>query len=1124
MNEESTDKSSATPRKSSPWWLVTLKILGWTIFSVIILVLLLCTLTVWILKPAQLTPLVEKHASAYLDADVRAAKVELTFWHSFPRMTLDIDSLSVVTRSLSSLPDSLRASLPADADTLLTVGRFHGGVNIAALSIGEISLYDIIIERPSVNIVQVNQEYANYVQVPASADTVPADDSEAYIPPISINRFAIIDSKPIRYRSMADSTDISVILKNINFSGHKAPDYQLSVIADGKSPMLGMVNLDDLRITLDGGIKWDREKPMAVGLRDFTLGLDSISADWNCDIDFTDSIRINSLDIRLNEWRLPYLLTLLPRDIARQFRGLDTDLKMTLDARLTAPYTVTDSLTIPSVSASFEIPECHIHWNNLNFNRFSFLGNATVDGHDPDRSTIDVKRFIIDGKVIKIDFTGDVSTPISDPCFDGRLKAGFDFSRLPRFAYSKIARVMGGKMTADVSLLMKKSHLSPNRFHLINLDGDVDLDNFIFGSLDSVTNLYITSSCLRFGTGRKYRSTDSQIVDSLMTVSLEIDSMCLADGPLVFKGAGMKGGVGCRLTRFVPKDSSAVIPLGGMVAAKSLSLDDRTDSLRLRFTGVRCDALLKRFEDDMHSPWLQMQINADRMMMRDTAVVIGLRDSHFGVSAHLRKRRIRALPDSISSARRDLRAGTAAESDPSALDIEVDSGLKTALQRWDVRGSIRSEGGGFFSRALQVRNTVRNVNLSFSTDSVVLRDLEYRLGKSDFTINGTVSNIRRALTRRRNNVLKINFDVRSDTININEISRLIFAGGGNMDISEISDEMAASSEIPEMETITDSAITGPFIVPSNIEADIDISADNVLYTDMMFHDFNGCIKVQDKMLTLNRLGANNEIGGINISAMYSTPQTDSLSFGLGMKVSNFHIDKVMKLIPAIDSLMPMLHDFSGIINADIAATSLIDSNMNLMIPSLKAAIHLSGDSLVLIDADTFKSLSKWLMFKNKRHNMIDSMSVEMIVDNSQIEIFPFIFDIDRYRLGVMGSNDLNMNLNYHISVLKSPFPFKFGINIKGNIDDMKIRLGGAKVKPGSNIGRISIADTTRINLVRQIENVFRRSAHSGITINTPAINRRTDDIPDNISASDSLLMIKEGLIEVPLNTDSIPAK
>lgn len=149
--------------------------------------------------------------------------------------------------------------------------------------------------------------------------------------------------------------------------------------------------------------------------------------------------------------------------------------------------------------------------------------------------------------------------------------------------------------------------------------------------------------------------------------------------------------------------------------------------------------------------------------------------------------------------------------------------------------------------------------------------------------------------------------------------------------------------------------------------------------------------------------------------------------------------------------------------------------------------------------------------------MIDSMTVEMIVDNSQMQMFPFMFNLDRYKLGVMGSNDLAMNLNYHIAVLKSPLPFKFGINISGSPDNMKIRLGKAKFNEKNMARTVSIADTTRINLVQEIRNVFSRGVRNG-KIKKLKFNKVSDAIididaaSDTISASDSLYFIREGLL------------
>lgn len=239
-----------------------------------------------------------------------------------------------------------------------------------------------------------------------------------------------------------------------------------------------------------------------------------------------------------------------------------------------------------------------------------------------------------------------------------------------------------------------------------------------------------------------------------------------------------------------------------------------------------------------------------------------------------------------------------------------------------------------------------------------------------------------------------------------------------------------------------------------------------------------------------------------------------------MQVERFNIEKFIKLMPAIDSIMPLLRDFGGIIDADVAATCDIDDAMNLELPSLEAAIRISGDSLVVIDPDTYKTIGKWLMFKDKQSNIIKHMNAEMTIKNNMMQLYPFIFDLDRYKLGVQGHNDLNMNFDYHVAVLKSPLPFKFGINIKGNIDDYKIRLGKARLNERQVASSVPIVDTTRVNLMAQIESVFRRgvdnSRFARLNIMSAPSAATIDLNADTISHADSLIFIKEGLIPAPL--------
>ncbi|MFN2901373.1 hypothetical protein ACKUEH_25440, partial [Escherichia coli] len=88
-----------------------------------------------------------------------------------------------------------------------------------------------------------------------------------------------------------------------------------------------------------------------------------------------------------------------------------------------------------------------------------------------------------------------------------------------------------------------------------------------------------------------------------------------------------------------------------------------------------------------------------------------------------------------------------------------DRSVAALLRKWKATGNIKAKRGRLVTPYFPVRNTLRNLDMTFSTDSVVIRNTRYTLGSSDFLVNGSISNISRALTSRRGSPLKINFDI-----------------------------------------------------------------------------------------------------------------------------------------------------------------------------------------------------------------------------------------------------------------------------------------------------------------------------------------------------------------------------
>lgn len=1099
------------------------------------LFLLVCSLIIWILTPSRLTPLVEKHASEYLDADVKASRIELTFWKSFPRMTLDVDSLTVVSRSLDRLSAGERASLPVDADSLLAIRSFHGGINILGLFAGKIHLYDVVFDRPSVNLLQVNDSVANFDIIPTSEE---ADTAGTAIPDIRINSFRIKESGPLRFRSLTDSMDVAARLENVILDGPDAPLYRLSLDGDADLPFLTEFSLAELTFGLDGTLEWNPDTPLAVTAEDMDLSLDQYTMRFSTAVDFTGNPMMTRFKGSIDRLPVEKALSHMPPSLREYVEPLRTDMLLTATMELDRPWMLSDTI-LPSFKATLEIPRCRATYQTLRFSEFSGSLAVDFDGAEIDKSVFDLRGLHLVGEGVDLDLDLQARNVMSDPAVKGNFNGSVDLGRIPPRLAAEIPVTLSGTIDGKTTFDFAMSDLTEENFHRVRADGSLTLRR-INANAEGMMTAWLNEGIVEFGTTDSF-VRDGHKVDSLLQVSLKIDTMSAVGMGMNLEMRNFKAGAGT-VNRSGSADTTEINPFGGSISVERLKFDAPADSMRARLRDARIGGALTRYKGNARSPLMNLRVFAGRMMLGQALNRVSMRDTEMALTVNMRERSARRrnteVTDSARAARRAMRlhndslAAARAQANGD-IEMSLDQEDRRLLRRWDYKGTLRARRGSLTTPWFPLRNRLSDINLRFNSDSIILTDLRYKAGESDFLINGTISNLRRALTSRRDNTLGISLDVKSDTINVNQIVKAIFAGPA---LAAQTDSAAVwgSDDDKEADILAgraDTVATGPVLVPHNIDAHLRMQARHILYSDLELHSFRGDLLIYDGAVNLRNLSASTDIGSLSLNGLYSSLNPDSLQFGLGMKVDRFRLDRLTELVPAIDSLLPVMQDFAGIVNADIAVTTDLERNMDINIPSLRAAIKIEGDSLVLLDPETFKTVSKWLFFKDKKKNMIDHMEVEVVIENSTIELYPFMFDIDRYRLGVMGHNDMAMNMNYHVSVLKSPVPFKFGINIKGTPEKMKVRLGGAKFKEKMIGERQVIADNTRINLVRQIDNVFRRGVSKArlgkLRFSRPAGDSRPISLDalnsdleteDNLSYTDSLNMIRAGLIENPDTT------
>lgn len=1115
----------------------TLKIIAIVLISLLAFLLLALGATVWILTPSRLTPLVNEMASEQMNATVSSSRVELTFWKTFPRLIVEVDSLQIISHSLDSVDAKTRALIPAGADSLASVKHFRAGIDVLSLLATNINLYDVEFHSPKVNIVQIDSLQSNYNIFPPSAES----KEPLLLPNISINRFAIVDGFPISFTSVADSMQVKAHLAAVDLSGNKAPVYTLKVDGSGGTN-LPTLHLPSTPFGLNGSIHWQSSNPGAIKLENLAINADKVTVSIDAAAQLLDTIAVNQLKIVGKDLDLSNLISLVPPELSSELSKIKTNLKASFSAELLAPY-IPSTGKIPPLNIYLNVPRGQLTYAPLELKGFETEIEANVNPSNLDLSTINIKKISAQGQSIDFTLSAEVTQPLTDALVKGSFKGLVSFNRLPSQLTTKLPCKISGTLDGNAKFRLRSSDLTPKTFHRARLDGTLNLRNFRASMNDGSGNIFTRHASLRLGTNSTVKIKE-HVIDSLLTANLDIDTLAAAIPGLNLQGSALKMGVGAKNEASL-LDTTQITPLGISMSAKHLVLHSDSDSINLKLQDAQIRASLTRYKKEGRSPLLHLGIDLGRLRLSDRLNRLTLRDVTTQLSLHPKvrpkmSRRVQAAYDSIAAlnpqlssdsirrlayikTRRNSHSATSGSHDEK-IDWGIDNSLRSYLRLWQAEGSVKARRARLFTPYFPVRNVISNLDLYLSTDSIVLHNTQYKMGKSDFLINGSVRNISRALTSRRGTPLSIDFDVRCDSLDINDLTRAMMMGSaftqkiqnGEAKISNSDNDDVLEASIATQVDETDRAAV---LIPTNIDARINVRAKNMKYGDILFQRFVGMIEASKGAVHLDRLGAYTPMGSFGMTALYSAPNKDDIQFAGGIVIRRLHLHQFLRMLPEIDSILPMLNSMEGIITAECAMASSLDSMMNLKFNTLDMALKLSGDSLVLLDSDTFKKIAKWLMFKHKNRNMIDSMSVELRIRDSHLQLYPFMVQFDRYKFGISGGNDMGLNLDYHIAVLKSPIPFKFGVNIKGTPEHLKIRLGRAKFNENQITSSRQLTDTARINLINEIRKVFKfgvaNSKHIELTRSEPKPSEQEFDIPDTISASDSLFFIRQGVLTPP---------
>ena len=1089
------------------------------------------------LSPAVTSKVVKKVAAEYVDGSLDFSKVRVSLFKRFPSLYVEIDDFCL-TYAADRFDEAekegarswmLRQGCGQESDTLASFKSFKASVRMMPLISGNILVPYLNLDKPRIFAHSYNDGQSNWNMFKVGEDdeeveTIEEETEDRSTSYIALGKISLSSNPHIVYTDSRDTLFAMLRLKSMDFKGRIANRklhhnsiglkidslfvagrtgsdtlafgmQSLNIDENGKNidlhmdartllatKALGRLNVP---IMINGSVAFPKDSVFAVSVRRFNANIATIPIEMAGDVRFYEDGVYVGADVKIDRCNINGLLKGLAKNIVPEADKISTNALLTVDAHCDGKY-IYETGQLPLTSISLEVPQSSISHTALSED-ISLALDIKADVDDSGRIHANINRTDISTTGIRLKLSGSGTDLLGE---DPKLKVKGSLHAVLKDLMTFVPDSLDIDASGDINAAIEGdaflSQLNMYKFSEAKLTGEVKGSAINVAMPSDELNAYVRALDIKLGPEDQKSRRDTTVSWKMLAIRGNIDSLSFVYGNLKARGKDLN--ITAKSSAEAHTDTTQVHHVGGIFRAKSLMADDGAGS-RIMLRETSNSFRISPDKEDSTIPILTFTSRNKMIAAKMGVNRAGLKDAKIIASATLHK-----TPE-MKGPRPGFRKGKMQrriqEDDFRKQDISIrlDDEMAKYFKEWDFRGSIKVDGGFIATPYFPLRNRLNGFHGRFNSDKVSIKEFSIASGKSDISAEGELSGMRRMLAGGKGGMLNLNLNVHSDNIDADELLRAYNAGLRFEDKvtdrqgEEMSDEQYQES-IALDSTATAEVPMATVVVPGNLRASLNLNTKNIKYTGLQIDSLKAKAIIKDRCVQITETEAKSNMGDISFNGFYASRSKKDIKAGFSVDFKDITAEKVISLMPAVDTLMPILKSFHGLLNCEIAATSQLDTNMNLIMPTINGILRITGDNLALKNDAMFQSLAKKLLFKNKKEGKIDHMSVEGIIADNVVEVFPFVLQMDRYTLAMSGVQNLDMSFRYHVSLIKSPFLIKLGLDLYGtDFDHMKFSLGRAKYKDPNVPVFSKVIDDTKINLVSSIENIFKKGVDAAIREN-----------------------------------------
>jgi hypothetical protein len=949
-----------------------------TILSLLGLVLATVTFIVWMaFTPERLGPVVQSQAGKFLTCETRMGDVELTFFSTFPRFGLKVENI----RFINPIPG-------APTDTLASLEKIVGVIDLAAFwRRNEIILSEISFENGSINAFIDANGFTNFDVLISDTTVTSTPATESGSLPGFID-LAKMEFKNINLSYIDDTLKIKSGIKNLD------AEISGSMNSDNVSGRLKLTNslvsmqmdgenyLDNAVIVCDIPASVVLSKSF-INLNQATISVNGLSLALNGSIEM-DSLSggiISRMDYDFKRWPITSMLAMVPVSMHHYFSGIAVDGILSSGGSVNGIYL--DSI-MPLMDINILLENGTLKYDSFHLPLHDMVADVHLhsDLTSNDISYVTINHFNAKTPQSTFSTKGTLRNLFDDLHCDLTTDLSMSLAEFTPLIPDSLKPDMSGRITGSVSSVFALSHFDKMLLEKMKISGNLLATN-VNVKLDSI---WLKTDHTKMG----FRIPNNNASHPEATFAFtDIKTRTFEAGKDGEFSTFMEN-ASLSLEMSDVRDTTRIPDVFCLFKMDTLSA--QTDSIFLFLAQPDGNMLVSPVESRVKEPEIKLVYASGNLLagMGTDSVLI----NRLSVNTHV-------------------------VNDESQNDVFL---------KWLAKGFIDMEQGKITTSILSFPIEIPAIKMDFEPENLDIKESRIVIDKSDFQLYGTFRNVLSYF--RGDSLLRGNFNFNSQKTDILQLMSLT-NGIGNEDTTVVAENSSTNN----------SESSGPYMVPKGVDLELIANVQQASFGVDTATNIVGTLRIRDGVMLLDEMEFATSAARMKLTAMYRTPRKNHLFVGINYHMLDIEIEELLKIIPDIDSLMPMLRSFRGKGEFHLGVQSSLDSTYTIKKSTLMGAASITGQNLVLMDGETFGEIAKTLRFNKRTENRVDSLSAEFTIFREEIDVYPFLIVMDKYKAVVAGRHNFDLSFNYHISVVDSPLPVKFGIDIVGDMD------GGLTYKP-----------------------------------------------------------------------------